>query len=147
MSKEKGEKARNQFLAWAEEMKSQESVDWNPFCYNGKLSPTKIGREIGVGKKSFDKERNEKLYNMLQELQVYLNESGFFHKRNPRLKIDNSNQNERAESEESNVNDSVKMRELKRTNSRLQAENAKLRAELARVEEFKEVLIEMNLWK
>ena len=45
------------------------------------------------------------------------------------------------------IKDNAKIRDLKRTNRRLQAENAKLVAEVSRLSEFKEVLIEMGLWK
>lgn len=145
MSKQAGEKNRNLFLAWVDEMKSQEATDWNPFLYNGKLSTTKIGRELGFSKKSFEKSRNLQLSIMLEELQDWLNESGVYHKRIPRLKEESAETVKEGAKEE--ITDSAKVRDLKRANRRLQAENAKLSAEVAKLSEFKEVLVEMKLWK
>lgn len=146
MTKKAGELNREKFIAWVDEMKSQDSPDWNRFFYNGKLSPAAVAAEIKIGKDAFKIKNNPKLRELFDRLQDELSESGIYHKRNSRLKVEEVVEKQPSENEEE-VTDSAKIRDLKRANRRLQNENAKLAAEIAKLSEFKEVLVEMNLWK
>ena len=94
----------------------------------------------------FKKARNEKLFNMLQELKQELATSGIYNQRKTNLPLQHGVIDVLKETEE-DIKDSAKIRDLKRVNSRLQNENAKLVAEVAKLSEFKEVLMEMGLWK
>jgi len=146
MSKQAGERNRDLFLGWEAEMKATESPNWLDYFYGGKLSPKKIADELGFGSDAFKEKRNPKLHKMLEDLQYELSQSGIYHNRIKRLKIENAVENLIPENNEG-IKDSAKERDLKRANRRLQAENAKLSAEVARLSEFKEVLVEMGLWK
>lgn len=146
MTKKAGEENREKFIAWQAEMKEQHSPDWNRFFYNGHLSPAAIAEEIGIGKGAFKRKNNPKLRDMFDDLQKELSDSGIYHERNSRMKVEEVVEKRPSEYEEE-VTDSAKIRDLKRMNRRLQNENAKLAAEVAKLSEFKEVLIEMNLWK
>lgn len=146
MTRKAGELNREKFIAWVAEMKAQQSPDWNRFFYDGKLSPAKVAAEIGIGKDSFKPKNNKQLRDMFDDLQDELSASGIYHERKSRLKIEDIANKQLSENDEE-VTDSAKIRDLKRANRRLQNENAKLVAEVAKLSEFKEVLVEMNLWK
>tara|TARA_R110001599_G_scaffold59040_1_gene163645 strand:+ start:213 stop:659 length:447 start_codon:yes stop_codon:yes gene_type:complete len=145
MSKERGQQNRDRFQGWVAEMKAKESPNWLDYWHGGMLSPKKIADELGFDSSAFKKARNEKLFDMLQLLRQELAVKGIYHQRKNDLPleddvVDLTKQND-------DIKDSAIIRDLKRTNRRLQAENAKLAAEVAKLSEFKEVLIEMGLWK
>lgn len=146
MSKEKGQKNREKFASWVAEMRAKESPNWTDYWHGNTLSPKKIANELGFGSSAFKKSRNEKLFKMLEALKAELATDGIYHGGKVTLPVvdevvDIKNANDEG------IKDSAKVRELKRINYRLQTENSKLCAELARLSEFKEVLIEMGLWK
>jgi len=146
MSKERGQQNRDLFQGWIAEMKTKESPNWLDYWHGDTLSPKKIAGELGFDQSAFKKARNEKLFNMLQALKQELATTGIYQKRKKDIPLDNvviDVSNEAIE----DIKDSSKIRDLKRTNHRLQTENAKLVAEVSRLSEFKEVLIEMGLWK
>lgn len=146
MSKERGQRNRDLFLGWVAEMKSKESPNWLDYWHGDTLSPKKIADELGFGSEAFKKARNEKLFNMLQDLKQELATSGVYQQRKTNLPLDKEVIDISKDTEE-DIKDSAKVRDLKRTNRRLQNENAKLAAEVAKLSEFKDVLIEMGLWK
>lgn len=146
MSKERGQRNRDLFLGWVAEMKAKESPNWLDYWHGDTLSPKKIADELGFDSSAFKEKRNEKLFKMLQTLKQELAAGGIYHKRKNALPLDSKVINVSSEDEE-DIKDSAKVRDLKRINRRLQAENAKLTAEVAKLSEFKEVLIEMGLWK
>lgn len=146
MSKERGQRNRDLFLGWVAEMKSKESPNWLDYWHGDTLSPKKIADELGFNPSAFKKARNEKLFDMFQGLKKELSTSGVYQQRKTNLPLDKEVIDVSKETEEY-IKDSAKVRDLKRTNRRLQNENAKLAAEVARLSEFKDVLIEMGLWK
>jgi len=146
MSKERGQRNRDLFEGWIAEMKTKESPNWLNYWHGDTLSPKKIADELGFVPSAFKKSRNEKLFNMLQGLKQELATTGIYHKRKNNIPLDSGIIDVSKEATE-DIKDSAKVRDLKRTNRRLQAENAKLAAEVSRLSEFKEVLIEMGLWK
>ena len=149
MSKVKGQQNRDKFQGWIAEMKAKESPNWFDYWHGDKLSPKKIADELGFSSSAFKKSRNEKLFDLIQALQQELATEGVYHKGDSKLSlesIDYSYAND-AETYEEDIKDSAKVRDLKRVNRRLQSENTKLAAEVAKLSEFKEVLIEMGLWK
>lgn len=146
MSKERGQHNRELFQGWIAEMKSTESPNWLDYWHGDTLSPKKIASELGFDPSAFKKARNEKLFTMLQDLKQELASSGIYQQRKANLPLYDEVVDVSKETEE-DIKDSAKVRDLKRTNKRLQNENAKLAAEVARLSEFKEVLIEMGLWK
>lgn len=149
MSKEKGQQNRDKFQGWIAEMKAKESPNWLDYWHGDKLSPKKIADELGFSSSAFKKSRNEKLFDLMQALQQELATEGIYHKGDSKLSLesrDDSRAND-TETDDENIKDSAKVRDLKRVNRRLQAENTKLAAEVAKLSEFKEVLIEMGLWK
>ena len=83
---------------------------------------------------------------MLQDLKQELASSGVYQQRKTNLPLDKEVIAVNKDAEE-DIKDSAKVRDLKRINRRLQNENAKLAAEVAKLSEFKDVLIEMGLWK
>lgn len=146
MSKEKGQRNRDLFLGWVAEMKTKDTPNWSDYCHGGALSPKKIADELGFDSSAFKQARNPLLHNMLQDLKAELSTNGFYHERKLNLKKDEEKAFELSEFTE-DIKDSAKVRDLKRINRRLQDENAKLSAEVARLSEFKDVLVEMGLWK
>jgi hypothetical protein len=146
MSKERGQRNRDLFKGWVAEMKSNESPNWLDYWHGDTLSPKKIANELGFDPSAFKKARNEKLFNMLQDLKKELATLGVYQQRKANLPLDSEVIDVSKETEEG-IKDSAKVRDLKRTNRRLQNENAKLAAEVSKLSEFKEVLIEMGLWK
>ena len=146
MSKERGQRNRDLFQGWVAEMKSKESPNWLDYWHGDTLSPKKIASELGFDSSAFKKARNEKLFDMLQDLKNELATSGVYQQRKTNLPLDKE-VIDVAKVEEEDIKDSAKVRDLKRTNRRLQNENAKLVAEVAKLSEFKDVLIEMGLWK
>ncbi len=146
MSKERGQQNRDKFQGWVAEIKAKKSPNWLDYWHGDTLSPKKIAGELGFDPSAFKKARNEKLFNMLQDLRQELAISGVYHQRKTNLPLDNEVIDASKKTEE-DIKDSAKVRDLKRTNRRLQNENAKLVAEVAKLSEFKEVLIEMGLWK
>lgn len=146
MSKERGQRNRDLFLGWVAEMKSKESPNWLDYWHGDTLSPKKIASELGFDPSAFKKARNEKLFNMLQELKQELATSGIYNQRKTNLPLQHGVIDVLKDTEE-DIKDSAKIRDLKRVNRRLQNENAKLAAEVAKLSEFKEVLMEMGLWK
>lgn len=146
MSKERGQRNRDLFQGWIAEMNAKESPNWIDYWHGDTLSPKRIASELGFDSSAFKKARNETLFDMLQDLKKQLATSGVYHERKTNLPLDNEVIDVSKETEE-DIKDSAKVRDLKRTNSRLQNENAKLAAEVAKLSEFKEVLIEMGLWK
>lgn len=146
MSKERGQRNRDLFLGWVAEMKSKESPNWLDYWHGDTLSPKKIADELGFDSSAFKEKRNKKLFDLLQDLKQELATSGVYQKRKANLPLDKEVINVSKDTEE-DIKDSAKVRDLKRTNRRLQNENAKLAAEVAKLSEFKEVLIEMGLWK
>ena len=96
------------------------------------------------------KSRNKKLFELFDELKKELTTEGVYQKRKENLPLEEQSAEVRGvflDNMDEGITDSIKVRDLKRFNARLQAENAKLTAEVARLSEFKEVLIEMGLWK
>ena len=146
MSKEKGQRNRDLFLGWVAEMKTKDNPNWSDYCHGGTLSPKKIADELGFDSSAFKQARNLLLHNMLQDLKAELSTNGFYHERKLNLKKDEEKAFEPSEFAEG-IKDSAQVRDLKRINRRLQDENAKLTAEVARLSEFKDVLVEMGLWK
>lgn len=146
MSKERGQRNRDLFLGWVAEMKSKESPNWLDYWHGDTLSPKKIADELGFDSSAFKEKRNKKLFDLLQDLKHELATSGVYQKRKANLPLDKEVIDVSKDTEE-DIKDSAKVRDLKRTNRRLQNENAKLAAEVAKLSEFKEVLIEMGLWK
>ena len=127
MSKERGQRNRDLF-------------------HGDTLSPKKIADELGFDSSAFKEKRNKKLFDLLQELKQELATSGVYQQRKKNLPLDKEIIDVSKETDE-DIKDSAKVRDLKRTNRRLQNENAKLAAEVAKLSEFKDVLIEMGLWK
>lgn len=146
MSKERGQRNRNLFLAWVEEMKSKESPNWLDYWHGNTLSPKKIADELGFDSSAFKEKRNKGLFDLLQDLKQELATSGVYQQRKTNLPLDKEVIAVNKDAEE-DIKDSAKVRDLKRINRRLQNENAKLAAEVAKLSEFKDVLIEMGLWK
>ena len=146
MSKERGQRNRDLFLGWVAEMRSKESPNWLDYWHGDTLSPKKIADELGFDSSAFKEKRNKKLFDLLQDLKQELATSGVYQKRKANLPLDKEVIDVSKGTEE-DIKDSAKVRDLKRTNRRLQNENAKLAAEVAKLSEFKEVLIEMGLWK
>ncbi|WP_339892373.1 hypothetical protein [uncultured Alteromonas sp.] len=146
MSKERGQRNRALFLGWVAEMKSKESPNWLDYWHGDTLSPKRIADELGFNPSAFKKARNEKLFDMLLDLKKELATSGVYQQRKASLPLDKQIIDVSNKTEE-DIKDSAKVRDLKRTNRRLQNENAKLAAEVAKLSEFKDVLIEMGLWK
>jgi cell division septum initiation protein DivIVA len=146
MSKERGQRNRDLFLGWVAEMKSKESPNWLDYWYGDTLSPKKIADELGFDSSAFKEKRNKKLFDLLQDLKKELATSGVYQKRKTNLPLDKEVIDISKYTEE-DIKDSAKVRDLKRANRRLQNENAKLAAEVAKLSEFKDVLIEMGLWK
>ena len=146
MSKERGQRNRELFKGWVAEMKSNESPNWLDYWHGDTLSPKKIANELGFDPSAFKKARNEKLFNMLQDLKKELATLGVYQQRKTNLPLDSEVIDVSKETEEG-IKDNAKVRDLKRINRRLQNENAKLAAEVSKLSEFKEVLIEMGLWK
>ena len=146
MSKERGQRNRDLFLGWVAEMKSKESPNWLDYWHGDTLSPKKIADELGFDSSAFKEKRNKKLFDLLQDLKQELATSGVYQQRKANLPLDKEVIHVSKGTEE-DIKDSAKVRDLKRTNRRLQNENAKLAAEVAKLSEFKEVLIEMGLWK
>ncbi|MBB1420413.1 hypothetical protein H5200_00540 [Pseudoalteromonas sp. SG43-7] len=146
MSKERGKRNRDLFLGWVAEMKSKESPNWLDYWHGDTLSPKKIADELGFDSSAFKEKRNKKLFDLLQELKQELAISGVYQQRKKNLPLDKEIIDVSKETDE-DIKDSARVRDLKRTNRRLQNENAKLAAEVAKLSEFKDVLIEMGLWK
>ena len=146
MSKERGQRNRDLFLGWVAEMKSKETPNWLDYWHGDTLSPKKIADELGFDSSAFKEKRNKKLFDLLQELKQELATSGVYQQRKKNLPLDKEIIDVSKETDE-DIKDSAKVRDLKRTNRRLQNENAKLAAEVAKLSEFKDVLIEMGLWK
>ena len=146
MSNERGQRNRDLFLGWVAEMKSKESPNWLDYWHGDTLSPKKIADELGFDSSAFKEKRNKKLFDLLQDLKQELATSGVYQQRKANLPLDKEVIDVSKGTEE-DIKDSAKVRDLKRTNRRLQNENAKLAAEVAKLSEFKEVLIEMGLWK
>lgn len=146
MSKERGKRNRDLFLGWVAEMKSKESPNWLDYWHGDTLSPKKIADELGFDSSAFKEKRNKKLFDLLQELKQELATSGVYQQRKKNLPLDKEIIDVSKETDE-DIKDSARVRDLKRTNRRLQNENAKLAAEVAKLSEFKDVLIEMGLWK
>lgn len=146
MSKERGQRNRDLFLGWVAEMKSKESPNWLDYWHGDTLSPKKIADELGFDSSAFKEKRNKKLFDLLQDLKKELATSGVYQKRKANLPLDKEVIDISKDTEE-DIKDSAKVRDLKRANRRLQNENAKLAAEVAKLSEFKDVLIEMGLWK
>ena len=146
MSKERGQQNRDKFQGWIADMKAKKSPNWLDYWHGDTLSPKKIAGELGFDPSAFKKARNEKLFNMLQDLKKELSTLGVYQQRKANLPLYSEVIDVSKETEEF-IKDSAKVRDLKRTNRRLQAENAKLAAEVSKLSEFKEVLIEMGLWK
>lgn len=146
MSKEKGQKNRDRFECWVAEMRAKELPNWMDYWHGNTLSPKKIADELGFDSSAFKKSRNEKLFKMLEALKQELATDGIYHGcKNTYPVVEDVVEIKNANDED--IKDSAKVRELKSINRRLQTENSKLAAELARLSEFKEVLIEMGLWK
>ena len=146
MSKERGQQNRDKFQGWIAELKAKKSPNWLDYWHGDTLSPKKIADELGFDSSAFKKSRNEKLFDMLQVLKQELASEGFYRQRKSDFSIEGGGIDIAKVSDEY-IKDSAKIRDLKRTNRRLQAENANLVAEVAKLSEFKEVLIEMGLWK
>ncbi len=146
MSKERGQRNRDLFLGWVAEMKSKESPNWLDYWHGDTLSPKKIADELGFDSSAFKEKRNKKHFDLLQELKQELATSGVYQQRKKNLPLDKEIIDVSKGTDE-DIKDSAKVRDLKRTNRRLQNENAKLAAEVAKLSEFKDVLIEMGLWK
>ena len=146
MSKARGQQNRDKFIGWISEMKAKESPNWLDYWHGDTLSPKKIADELGFDSSAFKEKRNKKLFDMLQDLKQELATSGVYQQRKQHLPLDKEVIDVSKETDE-DIKDSVKVRDLKRANRRLQNENAKLAAEVAKLSEFKDVLIEMGLWK
>jgi hypothetical protein len=147
MSKERGEKNRYLFQGWIAEMKSKDDPNWLDYWHADTLSPKKISDELGFDSSAFKKSRNLKLFEMLESLKKELATSGVYHPRKKSLSLDSTEDSPTKKAVDIDVKDSAKIRDLKLSNRRLQNENAKLLAEVAKLSEFKDVLIDMGLWK
>jgi hypothetical protein len=115
-----------------------ELLDWNV--------AKKIADELGFDSSAFKEKRNKGLFDLLQDLKQELATSGVYQQRKTNLPLDKEVIAVNKDAVE-DIKDSAKVRDLKRINRRLQNENAKLAAEVAKLSEFKDVLIEMGLWK
>lgn len=146
MSKDKGQRNRNLFIAWVDEMKAKNPPNWLDYWHGDTLSPKKIADELGFDSSAFKESRNKKLFDLLSNLKKELATTGVYQKRKKSLPLESKVIEVKAAFDE-DIKDSAKVRDLKRINARLQAENAKLSAEVAKLSEFKDVLIEMGLWK
>ncbi len=149
MSKEKGQQNRDKFRGWVAKMKAKNPPNWLDYWHSGKLSPKKIAGELGFDSSAFKKSRNQKLFDMLQALQQELAADGIYQRRDIKLPLESIDTISEVgtASEQVDIKDNAKVRDLKRANQQLQAENAKLVAEIRKLSEFKEVLIEIGLWK
>ena len=145
MSKERGQRNRNLFLAWVAEMKSKESPNWLDYWHGNTLSPKKIADELGFDSSAFKEKRNKGLFDLLQDLKQELATSGVYQQRKTNLPLDKEVIAVNKDAEE-DIKDSAKVRDLK-DKPQATNENAKLAAEVAKPSEFKDVLIEMGLWK
>jgi hypothetical protein len=146
MSKQRGQQNRDKFAVWVSEMEDKISPNWIDYWHGNSLSPKKIADELGFDSSAFKKSRNEELHKSLEALKLKLAEGGIYHQRNPSLEVEESSVDS-LKLDEDSIKDSKKIRDLKTINRRLQAENARLSAEVSKVLEFKEVLVEMGLWK
>ena len=89
MSKERGQRNRDLFQGWIAEMQTKESPNWLDYWYGDTLSPKKIADELGFNPSAFKKARNEKLFNMLQDLKQELATTGtIYHKRKKNIPLD-----------------------------------------------------------
>nr|WP_152785966.1 hypothetical protein [Agarivorans sp. B2Z047] len=127
-------------------MKAKNPPNWLDYWHGSTLSPKKIADELGFNSSAFKQSRNKKLFDMLEALKQELATTGVYQERKQNLSLEGE-VIEVANTSDEDIKDSAKVRDLKRVNHRLQAENAKLAAEVAKLSEFKEVLIEMGLWK
>lgn len=131
-------------------MKAKNPPNWLDYWHGDTLSPKKIADELGFDSSAFKASRNTKLFELFDELKKELATEGVYQKRKENLPLEEQSADVRVvfqDNMDESITDSIKVRDLKRFNARLQAENAKLTAEVARLSEFKEVLIEMGLWK
>lgn len=131
-------------------MKAKNPPNWLDYWHGDTLSPKKIADELGFDSSAFKASRNTKLFELFNELKKELATEGVHQKRKENLPLEEQSADVRVvfqDNMDESITDSIKVRDLKRFNARLQAENAKLTAEVARLSEFKEVLIEMGLWK
>ena len=145
MSQAKGDENRNKFNAWVSSMKAMDDPDWTHFMYGGKLSPSKISESAGIGRDAFY--ANGGLKSSLDDLNKELVSMGVFQKRKPSISMVEKDSIDDHKEELVDVKDSARVRDLKRTLKRVQDENAKLSAELYKLNGFKQVLIEMGLYK
>lgn len=146
MSRQIGELNREKFLTWIAKMKSKDSANWLDYWHGDALSPKAIADELGFDASAFKKRNNEKLFDMMQALNNELAQKGIYQKGKRHL-ANNSHTKVIKSPADVDITDSTEIRELKKSNLRLQADNAKLTAELTRLSEFKNVLTEMGLWK
>jgi hypothetical protein len=146
LSKEKGQINRDLFIGWVAEMKAKDSPNWLDYWHGNTLSPKKIADELGFDPSAFKKSRNKGLFELLDNLKKELATEGVHQPRENKPVIEPQVIAAEAMLDEE-IKDSAKVRDLKRINARLQTENAKLAAEVARLSEFKEVLIELGIWK
>lgn len=146
MSKQKGQHNKDLFQGWITKMKSKDSPNWLDYWHGGALSPKKIANELGFDSSAFKKSRNPDLFNMLQELKQELAVEGI-HDQGIKVNILKVKATRTENVVDQDIKDSAKVRDLKKINERLQKENAKLTAEITKLSEFKEVLVDMGLWK
>lgn len=146
MSKERGQQNRDIFTSWLEKMRTKASPNWLDYWHGNTLSPKKIADELGFDSSAFKKSRNEKLFKMLESLKQELAIDGIHHEHKSRFSKDGDVIEVKAVNDE-DIKDNAEVRDLKAVNRRLQTENAQLAAELIKLSEFKEVIIEMGLWK
>lgn len=135
-----GQKNCNKFIAWVSAMDEMDAPNWRDFFYNNQLNKSKVARACGFDRHSF--KQNPKLIKLLEELNLRLTSEGVYKDTPAKLLIDDKSKHDVVD-----IKDSAKLRNLKLALKRAQDENAKLSAELAKITEFKEVLVEMGLYK
>jgi hypothetical protein len=146
MSKQQGLKNRNSFQRWIAEMYEKQEPNWTDYFYDGTLSKKKVADEIGFSSDSFKPKRNVKLAGMFELLAKNLTKEGVYQVRKKKLPLDKEVVCDSG-SEQEDVRDSAKVRNLRMMNSHLQKENARLLGEVAKLSELREVLMEMGLYK
>ena len=146
MSKQKGLENRNKFQVWIAEMYEKQEPNWTDYFYDGNLSKGKVADEIGFSSDSFKPKRNKKLADMFELLTKNLTKEGVYQIRNKKLPLDKKVACD-SQSEQADIRDSAKVRNLRMMNSNLQKENARLLGEVAKLSELREVLMEMGLYK
>ena len=142
-NKSSGEISLEKFEKWILRIKAKAVPNWQDYLHGNGLNKTKISEEAGFERSVF--KSNPGVIQSYDELLTELASNGIFKKGNATTTTNKGAVVEDPYADE--VKDSAKVRDLKRIIKRLQNENVKLASELTKMEEFKEVLIEMGLFK